>query len=172
MAGPVHDRARAVDQQSAQVGIAALADPEQSYFPAAGVYFGHEAKPGGELPAIPKSLSVARRGDQSCCRDWTNPFHGGQLPAGFARLVYGPKMFLYGLDLLFHSQQFLIEIGKQTPTETRQFIGRIHKDQRQATRSWPTSCSSTIPYSISNPRIWLAGCVRELTSRLRTRCSD
>ena len=59
-----------MDQNRSQIGTAALADAEQSRFSATRMLPGYQAQPGGELPPVPKGLSVAqgRGSEASDCR--------------------------------------------------------------------------------------------------------
>jgi hypothetical protein len=51
---------RALDQQRAQVRIAATADRAQPRMPATGVLSRYDAEPGGQLPAVPELPCVAQ----------------------------------------------------------------------------------------------------------------
>ncbi len=59
--GGVDHRFGALDQQGAQVGVAAFGDRAQATLAAAGVLFGREAEPGAELGAALELLEVAPR---------------------------------------------------------------------------------------------------------------
>ena len=55
-----------MDQDLAQVDVAALADTQKVRLASGGVLTRHDAKPGGELPALMESGSVADRGNDRC----------------------------------------------------------------------------------------------------------
>ena len=51
---PVNHRTRPVDQQGSEVADTAFADAQQVLLAPAGVLPGHQAQPGGDLPAVVK----------------------------------------------------------------------------------------------------------------------
>ena len=59
---PAHDGARAMNQQLAQVGVAALADAEQPVAAAGGMLAGYQAEEGRQAPAITEQARVAADG--------------------------------------------------------------------------------------------------------------
>jgi len=101
-----------MDQKSSQIRIATLADAEQSLFPATGMLAGYEAQPSGELPAVLKSLSVARARNKSCCDQRTDSFYRCDSSAGLAGLIDGPDLLVDGLDPFFQRQRFVVERSK------------------------------------------------------------
>ncbi len=121
-----------MDQKSSQIRIATFADAEQSRFPATPMLSGYEARPGGELPAVFKNLSVAHGRNKSCCHQRTDSFHRCDSLAGLAGLIDGPDLLVDGLDLFFQRQQFVIERSKQASAESGQLVSRILEDERQA----------------------------------------
>ncbi len=56
-----------MDQQRAQIHVAALADPAQLYMAPGAIMAGHHAQPGRYLPSVFEVLRIAHRGDQ-CAR--------------------------------------------------------------------------------------------------------
>ena len=64
-----------VNEQSSQVGIAALAHPQQRLLAAAGVLSGHQAQPSRQLPAVVEVLRVAHRCRQRAGGDGADTGH-------------------------------------------------------------------------------------------------
>jgi hypothetical protein len=95
-------RSGTMNQQGSQVGIPAFADAQQGGLAAAGVLLGHQAQPGGQLPAIRKSLCITDRGDERTRGDRANARNLCQLLAGFILAVPG-------LDLAFQFKHLAIQ---------------------------------------------------------------
>lgn len=75
-------RPRAVDEQRAQVGIAALADAQKRRLAAGGVLPGHDAQPGRQLPAVLEVAGIPDRGRHRRGRERAETRNGRQLLAG------------------------------------------------------------------------------------------
>ena len=67
-----HRGTGAMDQDLAQVGVAALADAEQPRLVSGGVLLGHNPQPGRELTALAEGSPVADGGDDSGSDDWAD----------------------------------------------------------------------------------------------------
>ena len=70
--GSHHGRLRALDQQGAQVSVAAFGDGAQPVLAATGMLLWHQAEPGGELRATAELLKVAHCGNCRRSADGTD----------------------------------------------------------------------------------------------------
>jgi len=62
-------RSRAMYEQGAQIGVAALRDAEQPWFAASGMLSGDQAKPGPKIPSLGEAACIAHRRNV-----WPAPF--------------------------------------------------------------------------------------------------
>jgi hypothetical protein len=69
-----HSCSRPVDQDLAQVDVAALADAEQLRFASSRILSWHESKPCCEFPALVEGSSVTDRNDDGCGDDRPDPW--------------------------------------------------------------------------------------------------
>jgi hypothetical protein len=61
-----------MDQQRAQVRIAAFTHPEQRWLTATGALAWNQAQPGGDLPAVVKAVRICDRCDQCARSQWAD----------------------------------------------------------------------------------------------------
>ena len=76
-------------QQRAQVGIAATGDGTEPVLAAAGVLAGHQAEPGGQLPAIGEQAWITHGGHEGIGRQRPD---AGDLLHALAALPYGRQV--------------------------------------------------------------------------------
>ena len=72
----------AMDQQGAQIAVAAFADPQQCLLATAGMLAWYQSQLGCQLPAILKTFCVSDGGDQGTRGDRADPRELRQLLAG------------------------------------------------------------------------------------------
>ena len=97
--GDVDDRARAVNEQRPQIGIAALANAQQRGLAAAGMLLGNQSQPGRQLPAIFELSSIAEGGHQGARRERADTRDRGQLAAGGLFSMPSLDLFIQFLHL-------------------------------------------------------------------------
>lgn len=122
-----------MDEQSAQVRVASLADAEQTCFTAAGVLPGNKPQPGGELSAIRENFSVAHRRDRSCSRQQSDTLYGCDPLARFAGLVYRFQLCVELFDPL-------IQFGQLAISRRLKAVNSLLSSSRTSgspRRSWP-----------------------------------
>jgi hypothetical protein len=115
--GRLQHRARALDQQISQVGVAALADMPEAGLAASGMLARHQADPGGELTAVLELSRVANCGD--------NRQGGGGADAADlhepARRLGEPRLGfdlpVVGADARIEQVQLLEQIHDRAPCE-------------------------------------------------------
>src|SRR5215471_6177652 len=100
--GRVDHRARPVDQERAQVYVAALADPTQRRFAPGAFVPRHHAEPGRYLPSILEALRIAQRGYQCARADRADAGNCFELAA--LLVVSMPER-----DLAFHFPDLLVQ---------------------------------------------------------------
>ena len=91
-------RARPVDQLSAKVFVAALADPEQLRFAAGGELPWNQPEPGGEITTALKALRSPDRGDKRRCDERADPGDGRQSAGVFILFRESDKFGVEGRD--------------------------------------------------------------------------
>ena len=107
--GAVDDRSGAVDQQHAEVWIAAFRDPGQSLLLSAGVLSGYQSDPGGELLSVVERSAIGDGCDDGSRNNRTNTFNCCKPAACVVLLKDDPlEMFLHRCDPLFQSTEFLV----------------------------------------------------------------
>ena len=92
-------RARPMDQQRAQVRIAAFTHPEQRWLAAAGALARNQAQLGRDLPAVVKAARIRDRCDQCARRQWADARDLLELTAELAAAVPGDDLPLELLHL-------------------------------------------------------------------------
>ncbi len=121
-----------MDQQGAQVGIAALADAQESRFATAGVLSRHDAHPGGHLSAIFEGLAIAQGGHQCRGGDRSDPRDGQELLTRGALLADRFDLMLIRLNLPVEIDQTIIAVGKHPARQRTETILGVLQDLRQA----------------------------------------
>ena len=62
-----------MNQQPADVGISAFADPKQDRFASGGILSRYETEPSSEIPRFSELMGIADRGNQCCRADRPDP---------------------------------------------------------------------------------------------------
>ncbi len=128
---PANDRARPMNQQGAQIGIAAFTDTEQSRAIATGVLPGHQAEPSRQMPTIFKIADIANRCDE--CRS-DNGAHAGDGCQTLTNIALAKALvnaaIIHGYPLIEFTQTLRL-VGHHLAGQWRQLIFSILKHLRQ-----------------------------------------
>src|ERR1700756_4038018 len=160
-----------VNEQRAQIGVAALADPMQLHLATRTCLFRYEPDAGGKLAAGAERFCVAYRGDCRCRRQ---PPDAGNLADRLDLLVF---LFPFAHPSLDRGD-LLVQAGQSVPL----FAQRVDQCRWQPTATRASTSgialssgarplAMTSPYSVSSPRSALICIVRNFTSCSRVRCS-
>ena len=127
--GALQAAARTLDQQGAQVRVAAAADRAQSRVPAAGVLSRHQPEPRGQLPAVLEVLRRAHAGHHRIGRDRADADDRAHPHAACVGLGVRLDARIAGADAFAD----LLPVGAQVANQLQQFrwLGRVLADVRQ-----------------------------------------
>ena len=123
--GGVDHRARPVNQQRAQVGVATLAHAQQRGLAAARMLARHQAQPGRHLAPAGEVLCVAYAGHQRAGRDRADPRDLLELSAGLVLGVPGLDLEFHLADLQVEHLELIHQALHQEAKRTGQLVGGI-----------------------------------------------
>ena len=114
-----------MDQQRAQIGVAALADAKQSRLAAAGRLPGHQAQPGGKLSSVLEVLGITDGRDERTGSDRADAGNLLELAACLALAVRSLDLCLEFTDLAIEFLEVIEQTLDQQPKAAWQFVARI-----------------------------------------------
>src|SRR5574338_1044777 len=123
----------AVNEQGAEIGVAALADPQQPLLAPAAVLARHQAGPCGRLAGAFELAAIAQGGDQ--CRRGDRPDPAQLLQPGRRRIAAGEPRdgSIQARHALVQMHQILAQAAEQrAKRRTERSVGRLD-EQRQRT---------------------------------------
>ena len=165
---------RTVDQQLAQIVVAALGDADQTWLAAGRDLPWHQPEPGRQITSTGESLGRCRSRRSA-------PLHSARRCRGSMAKPACRVIAAGALPRTHRRMRRSVDRARATRARMSSTRPRIRAAERRpsAARSWPRAaarslrrpCGTVIPRSSSMARSWLINAVRSPTSRSRARCS-
>ena len=119
---PAQSGAGPVNEQGAQVAIAALADAEQHIMIAAGVLPRYQSKPCREFPTVLEFAHIAHCGHHRGCHQWSGSFDLGQSLTALVVRKHSPDPQIVGADAFIEEAQALGNLDQALAQQPAQSI--------------------------------------------------
>lgn len=123
----------AVDEQRAQLNVAAFVDAPEPRFPAGGVLSRRESDPGGELAIVAEIVAVSDRGDDDRGGDRSDAAQDGDASCALVVADEGLDLAVEGEDALMQAPQFGVEFVEQRPRRFGHCVGMGLPDRKPST---------------------------------------